>query len=76
MPRSLSKDEQSVLSFMRRVTQSQPIPDIARTLGLPIEVVQTSCEYLVSRGLLQVAIYAVALPGRKEDSGVVVHRVG
>jgi hypothetical protein len=64
MPRSLSKAEQSVLSFMRRATESQPIPDIARRLDLPIEVVQTSCEYLVSRGLLQVSIYAVALPGR------------
>jgi hypothetical protein len=76
MPRSLSKDEQSVLAFMRRVTDTQPIPEIARTLDLPIGVVQTSCEYLVSRGLLQVSIYAVALPARKEANGAMAQRIG
>ena len=60
--RALSRDEQSVLMLLRRTGESVPIPDLAVRLGLAPAAVQTACEYLISRGLLQATVYAVAAP--------------
>ena len=62
MPRSLSRDEQAILTLVRRRGTALPIPTLATELGLEPAAAQAACEYLVSRGLLQAAIYAVAPP--------------
>ena len=62
MARALSRDEQAVLMRLRRTGESVPIPELAAELGLAPAAVQTACEYLISRGLLQATVYAVAAP--------------
>jgi hypothetical protein len=66
MPRALTRDEQTVLQYIRR-TDSElplPVPEIAQAVSLPVEAVQQTCEYLVERGFLKAAIYAVSLASR------------
>ena len=60
MPRALSRDEQAVLTFVRRTGGSIPVPEVAARVGLSVESVQAACDYLISRGLLQASVYAVA----------------
>ena len=62
MPRALSRDEQTVLQYIRRTGGQLPVPEIAQAVSLPVESVQAVCEYLVERGFLQAAVYAVSLP--------------
>lgn len=62
MPRAPSRDEQAILTLVRRRGGSLPIPVLAAELGLDPTAAQAACEYLVSRGLLQATVYAVAAP--------------
>jgi hypothetical protein len=62
MPRALTREEQAILAAVRRAAGSMPIPELAARLGLSVEVTQTACDYLVSRGLVQAAVYAVVAP--------------
>ncbi len=62
MPRALSRDEQAILALVRRTGASLPVPELASQLDLDQTTAQTACEYLVSRGLLQATVYAVAAP--------------
>ena len=62
MPRALSRDEQAILALMRRSEAAIPVPELAVRLNLAIPVAQAACDYLVSRGLLHAAVYAVAAP--------------
>ena len=62
MPRALSRDEQAILTLVRRTGGSIPVPDLAAKLGLTIEAAQAACDYLISRSLLQATVYAVAAP--------------
>ena len=62
MPRALSRDEQAILALVRRTSASLPIPELAAQLDLDPATAQAACEYLVSRGLLQATVYAVAAP--------------
>jgi DNA-binding transcriptional MocR family regulator len=65
MPRALSREEQRVLAYVRRQGGSLPIPQLADELLLSLETVQAACTYLVSRGLLQATVYAVAAPAQR-----------
>jgi len=60
MPRALTREEQVVLTYVRKQGGSLPIPDLAQALSLSAEKVQACCEYLVGRGLLHTTIYAVS----------------
>jgi len=62
MPRALSRDEQAILTLVRRTGASMPVPELAVQLGIVPETAQTACEYLVARGLLAASIYAVSAP--------------
>ena len=62
MPRALSRDEQAILVLVRRSDVAIPVPELAVRLNLAIPVVQAACDYLVSRGLLRAAVYAVEAP--------------
>lgn len=62
MPRAPSRDQQAILALVRRRGGSLPIPELAAELGLDPAAAQAACEYLVSRGLLQATVYAVAAP--------------
>jgi len=59
MPRALSRDEQAILSHVRRSGASIPVPELAAHLGIAPDAAQTACEYLVGRSLLRASIYAV-----------------
>ncbi len=72
MPRALSRDEQAILALVRRTGASLPIPELAHQLGLDPTAAQTACEYLVSRGLLQATVYAVAAPATSKQSAAPV----
>ncbi len=69
MPRAPSRDEQAILTLVRRSGASLPIPALAAELGLDPAAAQAACEYLVSRGLLQATIYAVAAPLGTKPNG-------
>ena len=62
MPRALNRDEQAVLALVRRSEAAIPVPELAVRLNLAVSVAQAACDYLVSRGLLRAAIYAVEAP--------------
>ncbi len=62
MPRAVSRDEQAILLLVGRTGSSFPVPELAQRLGLTPEAAQRACEYLVSRGLLRAAVYAVEAP--------------
>ena len=62
MPRALNRDEQAVLALVRRSEAAIPVPELAVRLNLTVSVAQAACDYLVSRGLLRAAIYAVEAP--------------
>ncbi len=62
MPRALSRDEQMVLQYVRRTGGQLPVPEIAEAVSLSVDSVQTACEYLVERGLVHAALYAVSAP--------------
>ena len=62
MPRALTRDEQAILTLVRRSDAAIPVPELAVRLNLAVPVAQAACEYLVSRGLLRVSIYAVEAP--------------
>lgn len=68
MPRALSRDEQAILSFVRRTGASVPVPELAAQLGISPEAAQTACEYLVGRSLLRATIYAVAAPSTHKQA--------
>ena len=61
MPRALRGDEQAILALVRRTGTSVLVPELADRLGIAPEAAQAACEYLVSRGLLQATVYAVAV---------------
>jgi len=68
MPRALSRDEQAILALVRRREAAIPVPELADQLHLAVPVAQAACDYLVSRGLLHAAVYAVAAPmGAKQQ---------
>ena len=62
MPRALSRDEQAILALVRRGDGAIPVPELAVRLNLAVPVAQAACDYLVSRGLLRVSVYAVEAP--------------
>ncbi len=63
MPRALSRDEQLILTAVRRrSSESLPIPELARAVSLSVEAVQSACDYMIGRGLLHAAVYAVSVP--------------
>ena len=62
MPRALSRDEQAILTLVRRTSASLPVPELATQLGLDPVTAQTACAYLIERGLLQATVYAVSVP--------------
>jgi DNA-binding IclR family transcriptional regulator len=71
MPRALSRDEQAILAFVRRTDVALPIPELAAQLGLEPAAAQTACAYLVERGLLQAAVYAVTAPANTKQPAAV-----
>ena len=71
MPRALSRDEQAVLAFVRRRGGAIPIPELAAELGLAVDGTQTACDYLVQRGLLRAAVYAVEASTRTKSAAPV-----
>src|SRR5215212_1486716 len=62
MPRALSREEQAILALVRRGDVAIPVPELAVRLNLAVPVAQAACDYLVSRGLLRAAVYAVEAP--------------
>ena len=62
MPRALTREEQAILTLVRRSDVAIPVPELAVRLNLAIPVAQAACDYLVSRGLLRASIYAVEAP--------------
>lgn len=60
MARALSRDEQTILAYVRKRGTALPIPDLAGELGLAAETVQSICEYLISRKLMHATVYAVS----------------
>ena len=62
MPRALIRDEQAILTLVRRSDAAIPVPELAVRLNLAIPVAQAACDYLVSRGLLRASVYAVEAP--------------
>jgi len=62
MPRALSRDEQAILALVRRSDGTIPLPELAVRLDLAVPVAQAACDYLVGRGLLRAAVYAVETP--------------
>ena len=62
MPRALSRDEQAILTLVRRSDAAMPVPELAVRLNLAIPAAQAACDYLVSRGLLRASVYAVETP--------------
>ncbi len=71
MPRALSRDEQAILTLVRRTDAALPIPQLTTQLGLDPTAAQAACEYLVARGLLQATIYAVAVPATTKPPAAV-----
>ena len=71
MPRALSRDEQAILTLVRRADAALPIPQLATQLGLDPAVAQAACAYLVARGLLQATVYAVAAPATTKQPAAV-----
>ena len=61
MPRAPTRDEQAI-----------PVPELAVRLNLAVPAAQAACDYLVSRGLLRAAVYAVEAPiGAKHQSAAI-----
>jgi hypothetical protein len=62
MPRALNRDEQAILTFVRRNGGSTPVTELANQLSIAPDTAQTACEYLIGRGLLSATVYAVGVP--------------
>src|SRR5215211_957705 len=78
MPRALTRDEQAILTLVRRGDTAIPVPELAVRLNLAVPVAQAACDYLVGRRLLRASVYAVESPlgakrqppGSRSETGV------